>query len=645
MYLLILVLPFTSFIILALFGRFFSKSTLLYINICCMFLSVLISLLMFYEVVLCQAICNVTLTFWIHLILLNITWSFLFDSLSVIMAFIILFISCFVHIYSIEYMYSDPFLIRFMSYLSLFTFFMLILISAGNFVQLFLGWEGVGLSSYLLINFWFTRIQANKAAIKAILMNRFGDAGLYLSIALTLYYFGSADFQILLGSTAYCDIGSGIIKYDSFSYNWVLTLISFCIFIGAMGKSAQLGLHTWLPDAMEGPTPVSALIHAATMVTAGVFVLIRLGFLLELSPNVLLFVALIGGLTAFFAGSIGSFQYDLKKVIAYSTCSQLGYMVFACGLSNYTLGLFHLYNHAFFKALLFLGAGSIIHGLSDEQDMRKMGGLYRLLPVTYVAMFIGCITLIGIPFLSGFYSKDLILEYAFVMQTSTFYFGYVLCLIAVVFTTMYSLRLFFLTFFNFIANFNSGIKPIESGVLILSVLCLLACVSVCIGFLSKDLFSSFFPLQMFNGEFLPLYIKLFPLCCILVGGIMWVFSYFVKIPFGMHHFFNQKWYFDLFYNNFVVFFCMKFGYVIGFKLIDRGVLEYFGSTGVANLYNTICLYHKLYSGYVYHYIFILWVFIMFSILIIFIIEIPCIIFYFCSIFLFFYSVCNEKAVV
>jgi proton-translocating NADH-quinone oxidoreductase chain L len=320
---------------------------------------------------------KLTLGSWIAVDNLIIDWSFNFDSLTLIMLIVVTFISTLVHLYSTEYMAEDPHLFRFMSFLSLFTFFMLILVTANNFLQMFVGWEGVGLSSYLLINFWFTRIQANKSAIKAMLVNRIGDFFILLSLFLIYYLFNTLDYEIVFNL-------SKTVSYSKINFfnNTipVIDIICFFLFLGAMGKSAQIGLHIWLPDAMEGPTPVSALIHAATMVTAGVFLIARCSFLFEMSPIILNFIVIIGSLTALFASTTGLFQNDIKKVIAYSTCSQLGYMIFACGLSGYDIGIFHLFNHAFFKALLFLAAGAIIHSLNDEQDMRKMGNLIFYLP-------------------------------------------------------------------------------------------------------------------------------------------------------------------------------------------------------------------------------------------------------------------------
>lgn len=601
MFILMIFLPLLSFFVLSVLGRFFSKNFLLKIVLICFFIATILSFLNLYEIFFCQSSCLIPIFNWIILSSLNIEWYFQYDNISSIMFVVVLFISSLVHYYSIEYMLNDPFIIRFISYLSLFTFFMLLLVSAGNYVQLFLGWEGVGLSSYLLINFWFTRIQANKSAIKAIIMNRFGDIALYFAIILIIYMFKTTDFLVL--DVLLCQIT----KINL----WLLNLIVLFIFIGAMGKSAQIGLHTWLPDAMEGPTPVSALIHAATMVTAGVFVLIRSNFFLEHTPTILIFIILVGSLTAFFAGSIGGFQYDLKKVIAYSTCSQLGYMVFACGLLNYELSLFHLFNHAFFKALLFLGAGSVIHAMVDEQDMRRMGGLHKILPITYITMFIGSLTLIGIPFFSGFYSKDLILEYAFIYNNSYAFWGYILCSLAIVFTSFYSIRLLYLTFHNG-CNFVK-VFPMESGNIICLVLTFLCIISILAGFLFREVFlsgwlilgySDFF----FNAEFLPLYIKLIPIVFIILG-IFFFFS-FQKfwVTSDIFHFFNQKWYIDLLYNNLIVQVTMFFSYWITFKLIDRGILESIGSFGISNWNKFFKYVQRFFSGYIYHFIFLIFLF-------------------------------------
>jgi proton-translocating NADH-quinone oxidoreductase chain L len=359
----------------------------------------LLSFFAFYEVGFSGSPCYVKLLTWFNSEYLCADWGFQFDSLTVVMLIVVTFISSLVHLYSTEYMSHDPHLPRFMSYLSLFTFFMLILVTADNFVQLFVGWEGVGLCSFLLINFWFTRIQANKAAIKAMIVNRVGDFGLAFGIFAIYITFNSVEYSTVFALVPLFE--GDVLNFLGIDFH-LLTLIGVLLFIGAVGKSAQLGLHTWLPDAMEGPTPVSALIHAATMVTAGVFLLARCSPIFEYAPGALYIVTLVGAMTAFFAATTGLLQNDLKRVIAYSTCSQLGYMIFACGVSNYSVGAFHLANHAFFKALLFLGAGSVIHAVADEQDMRKMGGLKRLVPFTFAVMSIGSFALMGFPFFNRF---------------------------------------------------------------------------------------------------------------------------------------------------------------------------------------------------------------------------------------------------
>jgi len=358
--------------------------------------------------------CYVKISPWFFSEMFDSSWGLQFDTLTVVMLVVITSVSSLVHIYSLSYMSEDPHIPRFMSYLSIFTFFMCTLVTADNFVQMFFGWEGVGLASYLLINFWFTRLEASKASIKAMLVNRVGDFGLALGIMYLFSLFKSVNFNTIFACAPYYSLQTFI--FCNMEYK-VLDVICILLFIGAVGKSAQLGLHTWLPDAMEGPTPVSALIHAATMVTAGVFMIARCSPLFEYAPTSLSVVTFIGGMTCFFAATTGLLQNDLKRVIAYSTCSQLGYMVFACGISNYNVGVFHLMNHAFFKALLFLSAGSVIHALADQQDMRKMGGVVQLLPFTYSMMLIGSLSLAGIPFLTGFYSKDVILETAFASYT------------------------------------------------------------------------------------------------------------------------------------------------------------------------------------------------------------------------------------
>jgi len=407
MYILILIFPLIGFLLPGAFGRYFGREGSAYLSTLSLFLTLILSIIFFYEICLCKSVINIKLYSWILLDIYSIDIGFLFDTVSVTMIFVISTISFFVHLYSIIYMSHDPYICRFMSYLSLFTFFMLVLVTADNYLQLFVGWEGVGLCSYLLINFWYTRILANKASLKAMVMNRIADVFFILGIILLFLLFKTTDYILIFNLLPYI--------YDDNMYFLNLfikkiDLIAFLLFIGSIGKSAQIGFHTWLPDAMEGPTPVSALLHAATMVTAGVFLVIRSSLIFEYSSKILVLLILFGTITALFSSMIATFQYDIKKIIAYSTCSQLGYMFFSCGLSNYNVAFFHLFNHAFFKSLLFLSAGVLIHSLFDEQDIRKMGNLANILNFVYLAILIGSLAILGFPFLSGFYSKDLILD-------------------------------------------------------------------------------------------------------------------------------------------------------------------------------------------------------------------------------------------
>ncbi len=485
MYISVILLPVFSAFIAGFFGKFIGKRGTVLITLTFLGLSALLSLFIFYEVALCKSIVCFKCFTWISSGSLFVEWGFLFDSITAVMLVIVTFISFLVHVYSVDYMHNDPNFTRFMSYLSLFTSFMLILVTADNFLQMFLGWEGVGLASYLLINFWHTRINANKAAIKAIIVNRIGDFGVTMAIILLAINCYSVDYYVIfaiIGEYVQANI------YFCGLYIDLIDLICFFLFLGAIGKSAQIGLHTWLPDAMEGPTPVSALIHAATMVTAGVFLIIRCSPIFQYSPNVLVLMTIIGALTAFLAATIGAFQNDLKKVIAYSTCSQLGYMIFGCGLSSYNISLFHLSNHAFFKALLFLSAGAVIHALNDEQDMRRMGGLVKIMPFTYSMFLIGSLALMGFPFLSGYYSKDLLLEVAFGSFTMSGHFAYWLGVMAAFFTSFYSFRLLYLTFYTKPNSYRVIFKNVHEVsywmAIPLGCLCL---GSIFIGYLTKDL--------------------------------------------------------------------------------------------------------------------------------------------------------------
>lgn len=626
MYLLVIFFPLIGSILSGFFGRFLGHKGSSIISTGCLFLSFLVSLLIFYEVSLSNSITIIKLIKWFDVGVLNTSWGFLFDSVTSLMLIIVTLISTLVHLYSIGYMSGDPHLSRFMSYLSLFTVFMLFLITADNFIQMFLGWEGVGLSSYLLINFWYTRLQANKAAIKALIVNRVGDFGLIIGISLLYSLFKTLNYYVVFPLTIFYIDDNIIILNNEFHY---LTLVCLFIFIGAVGKSAQIGLHTWLPDAMEGPTPVSALIHAATMVTAGVFVIIRCSPIMEFAPNILIIITFVGALTAFFAATTGMFQNDLKKVIAYSTCSQLGYMIFACGLSNYNVGFFHLINHAYFKALLFLSAGSIIHAMSDEQDMRKMGGLISLLPYTYIMVMIGSLSLMGFPFLTGFYSKDVILELAYAKYTFSSNFAYWLGLISAFFTSFYSFRLIYLVFW---IETNSDKKIFyhahESNFIMLLPLFILSVGSIFIGYITKDMFlglgTNFWNISIFNlkdniivlnGEFMPFSIKLLPLYFSFLGSFFIYYNNYIllngnyfKIILNFKNiyiFLIKKWYFDHIYNKFIIFNILFLGFFT-FKDIDRGLIEFLGPVGIVRFLNKIInKINKLQSGYIFHYVFLM----------------------------------------
>ena len=618
MYLIIIFLPLIGSSLAGLFGRKLGPKGAGIITVTCL----IITFFCFYEVALIGSPVYLKLTTWINCEVLHVDWGFQFDTLTVVMCCVVTFVSSLVHLYSTEYMSHDPHLPRFMSYLSLFTFFMIILITADNYVQMFVGWEGVGLCSFLLINFWFTRIQANKAAIKAMVLNRVGDFGLVLGIFTIFINYKAVDYATVFALTPFFVSDTYVLLNFT-----LIDLIGIFLFVGATGKSAQLGLHTWLPDAMEGPTPVSALIHAATMVTAGVFLITRSSPIYEYSPNILKLITVMGACTAFFAATVGLLQNDLKKVIAYSTCSQLGYMVFACGLSNYSVGVFHLVNHAFFKALLFLGAGSIIHAVADEQDMRKMGGLKTLVPFTYSMMVIGSLALIGFPFLTGFYSKDVILEVAYGKYSSQGHFSYLLGSCGAFLTAFYSTRLIYLTFLSTPNGYKKVIcAAYDSSYQICISLAILSVPSMFIGFYTKDMIigmgtdfwgNSIYVLpenmNMIDAEFIDHKFKVLPVILSLCGAT----SSFILYTFAsnrlfnwkvsligrkIYNFLNKKWFFDKVYNEYIAQFFFSFGYNVSYKIIDRGIIEIFGpmglSSSISNKSNHIV---KLQSNYIYHY--------------------------------------------
>lgn len=637
MYLLVLFFPLFNFLFLSTYSYALNKEKSLKLAIFNMILTFLISCYIFYEVSLNQSPCNIILYEWIGSDSLSIHWGFLFDTLTSVMLIVVTSISTCVHIYSLEYMKEDPHLQRFISYLSFFTFFMLILVTANNLLQMFVGWEGVGLCSYLLINFWFQRIQANKAAIKAMIVNRIGDLGLALGLFTIFYGFKSIDYNVIFA------LAPEFINKSFYFFNIeidIITLACFFLFIGAVGKSAQIGLHTWLPDAMEGPTPVSALIHAATMVTAGVFLISRCSLLFQYAPEVSFLVTLMGCFTAFLAGTTGLAQNDLKRVIAYSTCSQLGYMIFAAGVSNYFVSMFHLSNHAFFKAALFLSAGSVIHAFGDEQDMRKLGGAINILYYTFIAILIGSLSLMGFPFLTGFYSKDAILELTIAYFTVDSSFADWLGNFAAASTAFYSYRLISRTFLGE-AN---GWKKIyemshESPILMLFPLFILSIGGFLIGFISKDMMlgvgisfwgnSLFIKLQeslFFEAEFLDSFLKELPLFFSFSGAFLAFIIYNIKseeriskifnlkmnpIIIGFYNFLNRKWFFDKVYNEWINQHILDMGYKQTYQNLDRGLIELLGPNGISSkIYKKTLGINQLNMTFLFHYI----LFMLFSVL-------------------------------
>ncbi|MBK1656715.1 NADH-quinone oxidoreductase subunit L [Paracraurococcus ruber] len=474
-------------------GRWIGDRAAQWSSVGCMALAALCGIAAFAQVALGGQPTTVPIVTWMDVGGLEVSWALRYDTLSVVMVAMVTFISTLIHLYSIGYMSHDATPARFFAYLSLFTFMMLMLVTADNLAQLFFGWEGVGLASYLLIGYWYDRDSANRAAMKAFIVNRVGDVAFMLGIALTFLTFNSIEFATIFASVE-------AHAHDTFLGINAIELIAVLLFLGACGKSAQLGLHTWLPDAMEGPTPVSALIHAATMVTAGVFLVCRMSPVFEEAPAALTLVTLVGASTAFFAATIGCVQNDIKRVIAYSTCSQLGYMFFAAGVGAYQVAMFHLFTHAFFKALLFLSAGSVIHAMSDEQDMRRMGGIWKKIPVTYAVMWIGNLALAGIPFFAGYYSKDAILEAAFASHSAVGFYAFLMGMVAAFLTAFYSWRLLILTFHGTPrADHHTMAHVHESPLVMLVPLLLLAVGAVLTGAVFAPLFVGEHEQAFWNG--------------------------------------------------------------------------------------------------------------------------------------------------
>lgn len=627
MYLLVVFLPLLSFLMISLFGRFFGRTGSSVISFILMLSTTLLSWFLFFEISLSKSLLSISLFTWLNIDLLSIQWGFIFDSVTSLMLIVVTTISFFVHLYSISYMGHDPHLQRFLSYLSLFTFFMLILVTADNFLQMFVGWEGVGLASYLLISFWFTRLAANKSAIKAMVVNRLGDIGVVLAMLVIYDSFKTLDYGTVFALVPY--FYNLDYQFLGASFN-LLDLISLLLFIGVAGKSAQIGLHVWLPDAMEGPTPVSALIHAATMVTAGVFILVRASIIFEYSNYFLTVVAFFGALTAFLASTVGVFQNDIKRVIAYSTCSQLGYMVLASGMSLYFISFFHLFTHAFFKALLFLGAGSVIHALGDEQDMRRYGGTISILPFSYVLFWLGSLALMGFPFLAGFYSKDLIIEFVFSSFRVDAYIIGLLAVLGAFFTAFYSFKVIYLTFVQYPSSYRSYLDHCHDAPVVMYIpLLLLSFLSIFAGFIFKDIVlspgsgfwsnSTSFWLNnsvFWDAHLLNPVLKLMPLFFSLAGCLLsfyvYRFSVFTDILVSkssilnsFYSFFNRKWYFDNVYNEFIMNSVIKYGYSIFVKTIDKGVLEFLGPLGLSSFLKFSSLkVSSFQSGLIYHYAFI-----------------------------------------
>ena len=593
MYLTLITLPLLGSIVSGFFGRKVGVTGSHIITCSAVIITTVLSILTFFEVGINNISVYINLFRWIDSESLNVSWGFVFDSLTVSMLIPVLIVSSLVHVYSIGYMSHDPHNQRFFSYLSLFTFMMIILVTSNNFLLMFVGWEGVGVCSYLLVSFWFTRIAANQSSISAFLTNRVGDCFLTIGMFAILWSFGNIDY-------------STVFSIAPLMTDNLITIIGICLLIGAMAKSSQIGLHVWLPMAMEGPTPVSALIHAATMVTAGVYLLMRSSPLIEYSNTVLLLCLWIGAITTVFSSLIGLFQQDIKKVIAYSTMSQLGMMVIAIGLSSYNIALFHLVNHAFYKGLLFLGAVAVIHAVSDNQDFRKYGGLKPFLPLTYSVMLIASLSLVAFPFMTGFYSKDFILESSY----GQFFFSstvvYFISTIGAMFTTLYSVKVLYLTF---LTNPNGPLvnyKHAHEGDIFMSMpLIILAIFSIFFGYITKDMFiglgSNFFvdnslfihPSHeiMLDTEFaVPTLFKILPLIFTLtLSVISIILSEFTpqilinfklsRLGYNIFSFFNQRFLIEMFYNKYVTDCILKLGGQTT-KVIDKGSIELIGPYGL-----------------------------------------------------------------
>ena len=611
---LIVFLPLIGSIITGFFGKILGLRLSHFISCSLILASSILSAYLFYMTLNGYQTSNQFLFDWINSGAIDASWSLKFDTLTSVMLVVVTSVSALVHIYSIGYMSHDPYQYRFFSYLSFFTFAMLMLVTSDNLLQLFFGWEGVGLASYLLIGFWYEKPSANAAAMKAFVVNRVGDFGFLLGIAVIYIATGSISFDVIFQK---------INNVNQFTINIACLLL----FMGAMGKSAQLFLHTWLPDAMEGPTPVSALIHAATMVTAGIFLVARCSPIFENSDLALSFIIITGASTAFFAATVGLVQNDIKRIIAYSTCSQLGYMFVALGVGAYQVAIFHLFTHAFFKALLFLGSGSVIHAMSDEQDIQKMGGLYKIIPFTWIMMLIGTLALTGAPLLSGYYSKDAIIESAFASHAFGHEYAFYLLVFSALLTSFYSWRLIFLTFHGKTRASQDVLSKAHESPLSMTIpLLLLSFGALFSGYLFSDFFLSYELKELWGNSIYthpdnhileeihhsPFWVKKIPLAMMIIGFIVATLFYLLlknvpsflssKLSF-IYNFLYNKWYFDELYNFIFVNPLKRIGNFL-WLFFDKKIIDGFGPDGISSLVISISRnVSKIQTGYVYHYAF------------------------------------------
>ena len=636
MFSIIVFLPLLGFLIAGIFGKFIGHRNSEIITSSFVVLSAILSWICFFSIAMHgHNFIDKSIFPWLHIGSLNFSWTLKIDTLTCVMFIVVCSISALVHIYSIGYMHHDKSRSRFFSYLSLFTFMMLMLITSNNLIQMFFGWEGVGLASYLLIGFWYEKDSANKAAMKAFIVNRVGDFAFLLGIFSVYLVFDSVNFSDIflklyngeyLNTISFCGFSIG--------NDGIFNLICLLLFVGAMGKSAQFLLHVWLPDAMEGPTPVSALIHAATMVTAGIFMIARLSPLFENAGTISTIIMLVGSITAFFAATVGLVQNDIKRVIAYSTCSQLGYMFVALGARAYSVGVFHLFTHAFFKALLFLGAGSVIHAVSGEQDMRKMGGLLKHIPITYVTMLVGTFALtgLGIPGTilgtAGFFSKDAIIEASYASDNIMSGFAFWSLVIAALFTSFYSWRVVFMTFHGKPRAASDVMHHVhESGWVMLIPLFLLSFAALTVGAIFKpyfagDMYMSFWRDSLFmaadNGifdqmEHIAFWVKISPFIAMCLGFILSYIFYILRpstpaqlancFP-TLYKFLLNKWYVDELYSIIFVKPIVALGRFF-WEFVDINVIDRLGPNGIAaRVINITKRVVRIQTGYVYHYAFV-----------------------------------------